>query len=72
MPSVRVPQQDGEILIARNGDPPTRYPVSGGAVEVPDDLLPFFLATVEGSEAGAPPAPAEGGAPVTARRREER
>lgn len=61
--SVRVPQEDGEISITRNGDldDPTVYTVTSGTVEVDAADVAHFLSVVTGAELadGTPVAPAD-------------
>lgn len=47
--TVLVPQQDGEIRIARDGFEPTVYPVTSGQASVALADVPNFLANIEGS-----------------------
>lgn len=47
---VSVTQVDGEIRIARNGDDPVVYAVSGGVTTVAAADLPTFVAFVDGAQ----------------------
>lgn len=57
MPDVRVPQRDGTIAIARNGDEPVVRSVTDHVVTVAEKDLDHFLLHVEGSSVVAKPAP---------------
>lgn len=52
-PKVRVPQSEGDITIAANGDEPRTYKVTDGTVTVAEADLPTFLGAVEGSSVEA-------------------
>ncbi len=47
---VKVPQTEGEIVIAVAGDEPTTYKVSDGQVSVAEQDVERFLAVVDGSK----------------------
>lgn len=47
---ISVPQDDGEISIAHNGDDPKTYKVTGGVASVPEDEAAAFLHHVDGAE----------------------
>jgi len=49
MPSVKVEQTDGEIIIRDSGNEPVTYKVSGGSVSVPAEDVDLFVNVVEGS-----------------------
>lgn len=59
MARVTVPQKDGEIRLAIDGNDAKVYAVANGVVNVDDADVARFLQAVEGSTAeGAKPAPA--------------
>lgn len=61
MTAVSVPQTDGDITLTLPGEPGKVYPVSKGKVDVPDEELPDFLASVSGAQVvGVKPAAASG------------
>lgn len=47
--AVSVPQNEGEIRIAVDGDPPVVYAVTDGQVLVDEERLVHFLTVIEGS-----------------------
>lgn len=49
--TVRVPQKDGEIRLAINGDEPTVYRVDNHRVSVPEDVAGVFVRDVPGAKA---------------------
>lgn len=52
MPAVSVPQEDGAIVVAYDGDPSSAktYHVKDGQVQVAAEHLPAFLQVVAGSK----------------------
>jgi uncharacterized membrane-anchored protein len=48
--TVKVPQDDGEILISIAGNDPTTYPVKAGQVAVPAKDAEQFLRLVPGAQ----------------------
>jgi hypothetical protein len=57
MADVRVPQQDGEISISFNGEPPTVFAVKKGRVST--DAFDLLLTHVAGAQLVKPEAPAK-------------
>jgi len=53
MPSVKVEQTDGEIIVRDGGDEPVTYKVSGGSVSVPAEDVDLFVNVVEGASVAA-------------------
>jgi hypothetical protein len=51
MVKVKVPQREGDIRIARGGDEPVVYEVSGGHVSVDEADVAHFLTVVAGAAA---------------------
>lgn len=49
MPDVRVPQKEGSIVVARDGDEPVTRHVTDHIVKVADDDLDHFLAVIDGA-----------------------
>lgn len=70
MARVSVPQQDGEVRVSVNGDPPVVFNVVDGVVEVPDTdkavLLSHVIPEAEVVEVDAPPSAEVPGAGATA------
>lgn len=50
MPKVHVPQPDGEVVVARNGEEAKTYRVTDHQVTVKEEDLQHFLGVVEGSK----------------------
>ena len=58
--SIKVPQSDGEIILALDGKPATTYKVNDGTVSVPEESVARFLTAVDGSKVAGAPASVKG------------